>query len=124
MQIRLILIEALPQIIAESVKPIENIDGIKIIRVDGLAGGGASGSTGVDEQGRSGASLPDQVVNSALRYKSQAPMVDAIMKEVGFTSGDLNGLAQAISADMDDVSGTNTDAVKINGSGHINNPDD
>src|SRR5690606_39706259 len=40
MQVRVKLIEALPQIIAESVKPMPNIDGIKILHVDGLNGSG------------------------------------------------------------------------------------
>ena len=40
MQVRLALIQALPQIIAQSVKPLENIDGIKILHVEGLNGGG------------------------------------------------------------------------------------
>ena len=45
MQVRLALIEAMPRIIQESVRPIEKIDGIKIVQVDGLnrAAAGADG---------------------------------------------------------------------------------
>ncbi|MEP3278610.1 MAG: flotillin domain-containing protein [Stappiaceae bacterium] len=96
MQVKLKLIEALPEMIAESVKPIENIDGIKIIQVDGLAvGSGSAGASGKSDNGV-GASLPDQVVNSALRYRSQAPLVEAIMKEVGLQDGDFAGAASEI----------------------------
>ncbi|MCF8500167.1 MAG: DUF1449 family protein, partial [Rhodospirillum sp.] len=40
MRIRMALIERLPEIIAESVKPMERIEGIKIVQVEGLTGGG------------------------------------------------------------------------------------
>lgn len=91
MQVKLQLIEALPEIIAQSVKPIENIDGIKIMQVDGLAG--ANGSSAGEG---AGGSLSDQVVNSALRYRSQAPLLDALLQEVGLEGGSVNGLTQAI----------------------------
>jgi uncharacterized membrane protein YqiK len=48
MQVRLALLKHLPEIIRESVKPMENIDDIKILQVNGLssfAGGSASGET-------------------------------------------------------------------------------
>ena len=89
MQVRLRLIEALPQIIAESVKPMANIDGIKILQVDGLNGGAAGG--GAD--GAAGGGLADQAVAAALRFRSQAPLVDALMSELGLSGGTLNGLA-------------------------------
>ena len=43
MQVRLRLIEELPQIIQESVKPMERIEGIKIFQVEGLGGGAPAG---------------------------------------------------------------------------------
>jgi len=94
MKIRLAVIENLQHIIRESVKPLENIDGIKIIQVDGLTGvnGGASNGAAAGNSG----SLADQVVASALRYRSQAPLVDALMKEIGLSGGDLNGLSAAL----------------------------
>ncbi|MCS6762315.1 MAG: hypothetical protein MO846_10320 [Candidatus Devosia symbiotica] len=53
MQIRIKLIDALPRIIAESVKPMENIDGIKILHVDGLNGSSQNGGgAGEDAGGR------------------------------------------------------------------------
>jgi uncharacterized membrane protein YqiK len=95
MQIRLALLKYLPEIIRESVKPMENIDDIKILQVSGLGGqlGGAQGLA--DEQNHAG-SLPDQVVNSALRYRTQAPLIDSLMNELGIKGGDLNGLTQSL----------------------------
>ena len=82
MQIRIKLLETLPAIISESVKPMENIDSIRIVQMDGMGpavhGGNGDGS---------GAGLADSVVNSALRYRAMAPLVDQLMTEAG-----LNGL--------------------------------
>lgn len=95
MQIRLALLKHLPEIIRESVKPMENIDDIKILQVNGLGGfGGTSDKTG--EMGVANASLADQMVNSALRYRSQAPLVDSLLKEIGIEGGDINGLTNSL----------------------------
>ncbi|MCB2099324.1 MAG: flotillin family protein [Rhodobacterales bacterium] len=96
MKIKLAVVEQLQAIIRESVKPMENIDGIKIIQVDGLTGNGTHGAGGANgHDGAAGTGLADQVVASALRYRSQAPLVDAIMKEVGLSGADLAGLSMA-----------------------------
>jgi hypothetical protein len=47
------------------------------------------------------ANLADQLVNSALRYRGQAPLVEAILKEIGITGGDINGLTAAIKPEPD-----------------------
>lgn len=94
MQIRLALLKYLPEIIRESVKPMENIDDIKILQVNGLGGiTGATTSADQADQSQSVA-LSDQVVNSALRYRSQAPLIDSLMSELGIQGGDINGLTQ------------------------------
>lgn len=93
MKIRLSLIERLSEIIAQSVKPMSNIDGIKIFHIDGLNGGASSGGGSLSNAETSQpAGLADQVVSSALRYRTQAPLVDAILSEVGLTGG-LEGLS-------------------------------
>jgi len=66
------LIDRLEGIMRESVRPLENIEGIKILHVDGL-GGGSTGSR----------SPTDEVIESALRYRAQAPLIDEMMKEIG-----------------------------------------
>ncbi len=90
-KIKQMLIENLPNIIRESVKPMEQIEGIKIIQVEGL-GGGASSSNGHAGDG----SLADQLVNSALRYRGQAPLVDSLMEEIGLKGTSLNALTQPV----------------------------
>ena len=94
MQVRMRLIEALPQIIAESVKPMQNIDGIKILHVDGLNGSSQNG--GGEGAAVNGGGLADQAVAAALRYRSQAPLIDALMSELGLNGGTLDGLASSV----------------------------
>ena len=93
MQIKQVLIETLPKIIEQSVKPMEQIDGIKILQVDGLgAGGGAMGNADAPANGN----VADQAVNAALRYRSQAPLLDSLMAELGIDGTTLSGLTGAV----------------------------
>jgi len=94
MQIKVKLIENLDQIIRESVKPMENIDGIKIIQVEGLGGGNGGAGAGSAQTGSG--NLADNVVNSALRYRAQAPLLDSLLKEVGINGGDINSIASIL----------------------------
>jgi uncharacterized membrane protein YqiK len=96
---RLRLIDKLDAIIREQVKPLENIEGIKILHVDGLGGSGGGAGAG-DFAGAGGFS--DQVVNSALRYRAQAPLIDELLKEIGIDTGKAGqtmatGLIKAVS---------------------------
>ncbi|MDH4318365.1 MAG: flotillin family protein [Desulfobulbaceae bacterium] len=97
MQLRLALIKALPQIIEQSVKPMESIEGIKIIQVDGLRGGSASAVNSAEEGAGTG-NLADQLVNSALRYRGQAPLVDSLLSDIGLKGSDINGLTSGLMA--------------------------
>lgn len=79
---------ALPDIVRESVKPLENIEGMKIISIDGLnqMGGerSANGSGVLDQDSAAnGQSLPEALVNSALKHRAMAPLVDSLLKEAG-----------------------------------------
>ncbi len=88
--LRLRLVEKLESIIRESVKPMEKIDGIKIIHLDGLtvpAGGGSPDSEG---------GLTDRLVSSALRYRAQAPLLDHLLGEIGIDAGDPSKLAHLL----------------------------
>ena len=78
------LLDRIEGIVRESVKPMEKIEGIRILQVDGLAGGG--GGRG------DGRSPTDEVIDSALRYRVQAPMIDQVLKEIGIEGGSLSRL--------------------------------
>lgn len=78
------VVSRLPEIIREQVKPMENIDSIKILQVDGVPGlnspsDGAGSGGGGDGRG----SVSDQVVNSAMKYRTQVAFVDGLMEEIG-----------------------------------------
>jgi uncharacterized membrane protein YqiK len=93
MQIKLALISALPGIIEQSVRPMEKIDGIKIIQVDGLNRGAApAGSLPAAASG----SLAEQAVNAALSYRAQQPLVDALLEEIGLKGNSLSGLTMSV----------------------------
>jgi uncharacterized membrane protein YqiK len=87
---RLRLVDKLDSVIRESVKPMERIESIKIMQVDGLAGGGRG--NGVEN----GGGFADSVVNSALRYRAQAPLVDQLLREIGVEGGDVGKLARGL----------------------------
>jgi uncharacterized membrane protein YqiK len=91
---RIRLIDKLEGIIRESVKPMERIEGIKILQVDGLGGGGAA--RGAGRQGGGGGGLADSVVNSALRFRAQAPLVDQLLREIGVDVGDVGKAARGL----------------------------
>lgn len=99
-RLRQVLIENLPAIIRESVKPMEQIEGIKIIHVEGLGGGGSNGANTVPTG--DGGSLADQMVNSALRYRGQAPLIDNLMKEIGLNGGDINSFTKSLAGEAKD----------------------
>lgn len=94
MEIRLELLRQLPGIIEQSVKPMERIDGIKIMDVRGLGGIGGGDGSGNGASGGDG-NLARSVVDHALRYRAQRPMVDALLKEIGLGDvADLSGLTE------------------------------
>jgi uncharacterized membrane protein YqiK len=96
------LIKNLPSIIRETVKPMENIESIKILQVDGLpginspseTGGGGTQNSGTG--GGGGGNMTDRVVNSALKYRTQIAFVDGLMKDLGLPIGTA-GSAGALS---------------------------
>ena len=81
---RLRLLEKLEGIIRESVRPMEKIEGIKILQVDGLWGGSAPQGEG---NGDGRPNVAESIVNSALRYRAQAPLIDSLLKELGIEGG-------------------------------------
>jgi uncharacterized membrane protein YqiK len=76
------VVTRLPEIIREQVKPMERIDSIKILQVDGLPGLNSPSET-ASGGGGGGGNIPDQVVNSAMKYRTQVAFVDGLMEEIG-----------------------------------------
>lgn len=90
LQTKMALLKVLPEVVKESVKPMEAIDSIKIVQVDGITnngGGSSSGSSG----GGSG-NLATDAVSAALSYRAQAPVIDGLMKELGLNGSSLDTL--------------------------------
>lgn len=77
------LIDRIEGIVRESVRPMEKIDGIRILHVDGLGGSGG---------GEGPRSPTDEVIQSALRYRAQAPLIDEVMKEIGVENPNVAGM--------------------------------
>ncbi len=86
------LLEKLEGIVRESVKPMEKIEGIKILHVDGMNGGPGSNRN-----------VTDEVIDSALRYRVQAPMIDNLMKDIGIEGGSLGRMTDVL-RDAKDIS--------------------
>lgn len=97
------LLDRLEGIVRESVKPLEKIDGIKILHVDGLNGGGRAGGS---------RNVTDEVIDSALRYRVQAPMIDNLMKEIGIEGGSLGRLTDVL-RDAKDISSLTRDKTQL-----------
>jgi uncharacterized membrane protein YqiK len=89
------LIQALPKIIEEAVRPMQNIDSIRIMQVDGLNTGGAGAQAGDHANGTGGGNLAEQAVGAALKYRAYAPVVDQLIKEVGLSGNGLDGLLKS-----------------------------
>lgn len=86
----LAILKALPEIVAQAVKPLEKIEGIKILQGYGTGNQLASGD-GHQSQG----GIAEQVTTAALNYRANAPVVDAMLRELGLVnaeSGNLNDL--------------------------------
>jgi uncharacterized membrane protein YqiK len=92
LQVRTLLLQQLPSVIEQAVKPIEKIDSIRVFEVNGMPASNGAG----DGYGATAGTLPEQVVNSALRYQVAKPLVDAIMKDAGLSNEGLTGMAQSI----------------------------
>ena len=92
--LRMRLVEKAEGIIRESVRPMEKIEGIKIMHIDGLGGSSSGGGDGMNGHG---GNFSDSVVNSALRFRAQAPLVDQLLREIGIEGGDIQRLVGGVS---------------------------
>jgi len=93
LQTKLALLKVMPELVREAAKPMEAIDSIKIVQVDGLTGRGSDRAS-VTAGGESDGNLASSAVSAALRYRAQAPVLDGLMKELGFDGGSLDNLVK------------------------------
>jgi uncharacterized membrane protein YqiK len=100
--VRTQLLQQLPAILAEAVKPMEQIDSIRIVSVNGMPG--QAGSTG--EGGGAAGTFPEQVMNSALQYQIAKPIVDAVMQDAGLSNHGITGIAQNLAGLLKPATGT------------------
>lgn len=139
LQTKLALLKVLPELIRESAKPMEAIDSIKIVQVDGLTQRiGTSGTAGGN--GGGSGNLANDAVAAALAYRAQAPVLDGLMKELGLDGsslgklvegaslgepkGDLPRDASGVEASSNGLDAEDTPAAKIsNGGGKANASD-
>jgi uncharacterized membrane protein YqiK len=79
------LLDKIEGIVRESVRPMEKIEAIKILHIDSANGGGQGNRN-----------VTDEVIDSALRYRVQAPMIDSLMKEIGIEGGGLGRMTEVL----------------------------
>lgn len=96
LKFKLALLQSLPAVIEKSVEPMKAIEGIKIIQVDGLNRGGAVNET--SSGGIGGGNLAEQALSAALAYRTQAPLIDSLLNEIGLSGGSLSGLSEPLKA--------------------------
>ncbi len=121
--LRMQLAKNLDSIIREAVRPMENIDGIKIYEVNGMPGfNGSSASVNGDggglgpvnsDLGGSQSSLSDNIVNSALRYRAQMPFVDNLLNEIGMSPNEIGNITNIL-GDYKDGNGGSSESDRAN----------
>lgn len=86
-------LKALPEVVAQMVKPAEKIDSIRINQFTGFPGGGGGGGTTGGGEG----SAVNQMVDGVLNLALQLPAVKALGEEVGVNVGaGLKGLGAGL----------------------------
>jgi len=105
-------LKVLPEIIEASVKPIEKIDGIKLVHFNGP---GSTNSTSDGSHGETNSSLPSQMVSAALQHRMHAPLIDELLNNVGLSGDEKNGvptleglISQSLNKNSSDGESTST----------------
>ena len=101
------MLEHVEGIIAASVKPMEQIGDIRVMHLSGMGGDSGGGST---------KSATDEVIDSALRYRVQAPIIDQLLSEIGIEGGSLAKLGGLVREARDiDALAQSSDAKSAKG---------
>ena len=115
LQKSLAILKVLPEIVANAVKPLENIEGIKILQGYGAQGaGGVGGEHTTATTGNGG--IAEQVTSAALNYRANAPVVDAMLRELGLVDADAGTLNDLLNGN----NAITQDAREIIKSSHMN----
>lgn len=117
LQKSLAILQVLPEIVKEAVKPLENIEGIKILQGYGQSGTGNTMATG--DTASSSGGIAEQVTSAALNYRANAPVVDAMLRELGMVDAEKGSLNDLLSGNntltQDALSLINNAETKLNG---------
>ncbi len=134
LELKKALIEVMPEVMAASMKAVEKIKDIRVIDFgQGMPGGNGlmpslagpnGGGTGSHAGGalQGGGSLPDNIVQSLLNYRMQAPLVDELLTDLGFKAGEnpntmLHRLSQGIGDGQSRGNGTADDGDSAEAAG-------
>lgn len=115
MKVQLEIIKNAASFITAAAKPIEAIEGIKIVQLggfDSIAGGVKAGSNGTV----SGGNIADDLVNGLLKYKTMSPLVESLLKEAGIDLSSTNGMANLLNskkAELDTDTESNEDKKDV-----------
>ena len=92
--LRMELARNLDSIIREAVKPMENIDDIKIYELNGMPGFNSSNANPefVGPTSNGGGNLSDNIVNAAMRYRAQVPFIDNLLDEIGMSPNEIGNI--------------------------------
>ena len=89
------------------------------MQLGGGANGGAMGAGGGEGpavhrlNGSGGASPTDEVINSALRYRVQAPMIDSLLADIGIDGANL--AKSSVLRDAQDLARAGNEAKRLKG---------
>ena len=92
--LRMELARNLDSIIRDAVKPMENIDDIKIYELNGMPGFNSNSSNAdfVGPVSNDGGGLPENIVNAAMRYRAQVPFIDNLLDEIGMSPKEISNI--------------------------------
>jgi uncharacterized membrane protein YqiK len=96
-------LRVIPAALAEAVKPLEKIGEVKIVDMGGAFGSNAR----MGQVGESTGTMSDNLLSGLLAYRANAPMIDKLLAEAGFTGG--GNIVQSL------VGGAATPAKAANG---------